>query len=83
MPYVVLIKKSKENDLDRLPAKIHDRIVEHLISLRENPRHVGTKKLREREGYRMRVGDYRILYTIDDAKKEVEVFSVAHRREVY
>ena len=83
MPYVVLLKKSTEKDLDRLPAKIHDRIVEHLISLREDPRHVGTKKLREREGYRMRVGDYRILYTIDDAKKEVEVFSVAHRREVY
>jgi len=83
MSYVIFLKRSAEKDLNRLPTRIHDRIVEHLISLKEDPRPIGVKKLRGREGYRIRVGDYRILYSIDDLKKKVEVLSIAHRREVY
>jgi mRNA interferase RelE/StbE len=60
MPYTVYLKSSAEKELDRLPTKIHDRIVKRLISLRDNPRPPGTKKLLGREGYRIRVGDYRI-----------------------
>lgn len=83
MSYVIFLKRSAEKDLNHLPTRIHDRIVEHLISLKEDPRPIGVKKLRGREGYRIRVGDYRILYSIDDLKKKVEVLSIAHRREVY
>ncbi len=83
MAYTVFLKRSAEKDLDRLPAKVHDRIMEHLIFLNESPRPIGARKLRGREGYRIRVGDYRILYTISDAEKKVEIISVAHRREVY
>ncbi len=83
MSYVVFLKRSAEKDLNRLPVKTHDRIVEHLISLKEDPRPHGVKKLRGREGYRIRVGDYRILYIVHDEEKKVEVFSVAHRKEVY
>lgn len=54
-----------------------------LISLKEHPRPTGVKKLRGRDGYRLRVGDYRILYVVNDEEKRVEVFSIAHRREVY
>ena len=81
-----LPKKEREGiveKLERLQAKTHDRIVNFLISLKENPLPNGVKKLRGREGYRIRVGDYRILYIIDHSKKKVEVFSIAHRREVY
>ncbi len=49
----------------------------------ENPRPPGAKTLHGGEGYRVRVGDYRILYMVDDALKRVEIFSLAHRREVY
>ncbi len=83
MTYVVALKQSAERELDRLPSALHDRIVERLLALKQNPRPPGVKKLRGREGYRIRVGDYRMLYTVEDRKKVVEVFSVAHRKEVY
>jgi mRNA interferase RelE/StbE len=83
MSYIVKLKRSAEKELERLPEKIRDRIVVSLIALKENPLPVVAKKLHGREGYRMRVGDYRILYVIYESKKVVEVFSIAHRREVY
>lgn len=52
-------------------------------TLKENPYPYGTKKLHGREGYRIRVGDYRILYVVDESNKCIEIFSVAHRKEVY
>lgn len=83
MIYVVSLKRSAEKELDDLPKKMHDKIVEHLFSLKENPRPICAKKLHGREGYRTRVGEYRILYIVDDLRKKVEIFSIAHRREVY
>lgn len=83
MPYLVKLKRSAEKELEHLPEKIHDRIVAALIALKNNPLPVGAKKLHGREGYRIRVGDYKILYVVDDSKQKIEVFSVAHRHEVY
>jgi mRNA interferase RelE/StbE len=78
-----MLKKSVEKELKLLPAKIHDRVIERLTALKNEPRPVGVKRLRGREGYRLRVGDYRVLYVIDDTTQRIEIFSVAHRREVY
>ena len=83
MSYTVKLKRSAEKELDNLPTKIHDRVTNILISLKENPFPRNFKKLRGREGYRIRVGDYRILYLIDQSDRSIEVISVAHRREVY
>jgi mRNA interferase RelE/StbE len=83
MAYVVNLKRSAERELERLPTRIHDRVIERLISLKENPRPAGVKKLRGREGYTIRIGNYRVLYVIDDSKQKVEILSIAHRREVY
>ena len=83
MVYSVALKRSAEKELEVLPEKIHDHIVNQLISFKENPRPAGVKKLRGRPGYRKRIGDYRILYTVDDENKRVEVVSIAHRKEVY
>ena len=83
MAYLVLLKDSAEKELANLPKFIHDRVVNHLLDLKENPRPMGIKKLQGREGYRLRVGDYRVLYVVNDARKHIEVFSIAHRREVY
>ena len=83
MAYSVALKRSAEKELEVLPEKIHNQIVGHLLSFKETPRPAGVKKLRGRPGYRKRVGDYRILYTIDDENKRVEVISIAHRKEVY
>jgi mRNA interferase RelE/StbE len=83
MSYAVYLKISAEKELDRLPIEVHDRVIKQLISLRDNPRPHGMKKLHGREGYRIRVGDYRILYVIDDKENKLEIISVAHRKEVY
>lgn len=83
MPYAVYLKRSAEKELDRLPKEVYDRIIKRLISLRDNPRPHGTKKLYGQEEYRVRVGDYRILYVIHEKEKRVEIISVAHRKEVY
>ena len=83
MSYAVYLKKSAEKELDHLPTEVYDRIIKQLISLRENPRPHGMKKLHGQEGYRIRVGDYRILYVIDEIGKKVEIVSVGHRKEVY
>lgn len=83
MAYVIAIKRSAEEELDSLPKAVQERIVSHLTELKGDTRPVGMKKSHGREGYGIRVGNYRVLYTIDDSAKRIEVVSIAHRREVY
>lgn len=83
MSYTVEIKRSAEKEMDRLPDKIHNRISDRILTLETNPRPPGVKRLQGGEGYRLRVGDYRVLYVIDDQSKRIFVYSVAHRREAY
>lgn len=83
MAYQVIIKKPVEKELDSLSAKLRERIIQRLLALEETPRPQGVKKLQGEESYRLRIGDYRALYSIDDKKKEVLVYAVGHRREVY
>ncbi|MDP2776377.1 MAG: type II toxin-antitoxin system RelE/ParE family toxin [Anaerolineales bacterium] len=83
MAYQVIIKKSVEKELDSLSAKLRERIIQRLLVLEENPRPQGVKKLQGEESYRLRIGIYRALYSIDDKKKEVLVYAIGHRREVY
>ncbi len=67
MPYTVYLKRSAEKELEDLPAKIHDKIITVLLSLKDNSFPRNTKKLHGREGLRIRVGNYRILYVVDEA----------------
>jgi mRNA interferase RelE/StbE len=83
MPYQVLIKRSAEKELDSLPANLRNRVAERLLRLEQVPRPLGVKKLRGQDGYRLRVGDYRILFTIDDSAKRIMVYAIGHRRDVY
>ena len=66
-----------------MPREVHQRIIKRLLTLKANPRPSGAKKLGGGERYRIRVGDYRVLYTIDDVLQKIEVSAVGHRREVY
>jgi mRNA interferase RelE/StbE len=82
--YPVLLERTAERDMRRLSPNIHERIIEALQSLARNPRPTGCRKLvGSANDWRIRVGDYRIVYEIADAAREVRVNRVRHRREVY
>jgi mRNA interferase RelE/StbE len=82
--YEVLIERTAERDLQSLPGNIFNRIVPRIKALAENPRPSGCHKLTgSRHDWRIRIGDYRVVYQIDDAHKRVRIFRVRHRREVY
>ncbi len=81
--YSIRLKRSAEKELSFLPDRIHDRIVEVIVRLEQNPRPAGMKKLQGRDEYRIRIGDYRILYEINDTTKIIFIGSVAHRKDVY
>ena len=84
MNYVIKIPKSAQKQIDNLSNTVKDRILEKIESLEIEPRPFGVVKLKnsERE-YRLRVGDYRVRYEIDDAKKTILILQCKHRREVY
>lgn len=82
---IVIASKRVEKELDQLPLAIFDRVVEAIQRLADNPRHSGVRKLKHSKigGYRVRVGDYRIIYDIDDERREVLILRVMHRKETY
>lgn len=81
--YELKFRKSVHKDLHGLPKADLLRILNRIESLRDDPRPAGSQKLSGAEKYRVRQGDYRILYSIDDDAIVVEVVKVGHRREVY
>ncbi|HLB11569.1 MAG TPA: type II toxin-antitoxin system RelE/ParE family toxin [Dehalococcoidia bacterium] len=82
--YRVRIERSAERDLKRLSTEELRRVVSHIRALADSPRPVGCRKLSGSEDdWRLRVGDYRIIYTVDDEAKVVQVMKVRHRREAY
>jgi mRNA interferase RelE/StbE len=82
--YTLEIKPSAGKELDALDDALFARIDRKILLLAENPRPPGCKKLRGyKDHWRIRVGDWRVLYVIDDAAKRVSVTRLAHRREVY
>ena len=81
--YRVLVKKTAADELGRIPKKELLRIIERIRLLEEKPRPFGCEKLSAQERYRIRQGNYRIVFSIDDDGRTVEVFKIGHRREVY
>ncbi|MFB2920002.1 type II toxin-antitoxin system RelE family toxin [Aerosakkonema funiforme] len=84
MSYTVLIPKPVQKQLDDLPEDVRSRIAEKILSLAEEPRPLGIKKLKGLENeYRVRVGEYRIRYEIDDETSTVVILHCKHRRDIY
>ena len=82
--YTLSIKRSAERDLRRLPNAVFRRVNEKILGLREDPYPSGARKLAgDLVGWRIRVGDYRILYQIHNAAQTVTIVRVKHRRDVY
>ena len=83
MRYEVIFSKSVQKELDRLSDDISNRILRRLSGLETNPRPADVKKLKGREGWRIRVGDYRVIYEINDSARQIIVVTIGHRRDVY
>lgn len=81
--YRIEIETRAKGELFDLPKEIVRRIAAAFADLENNPRPPGAKKLTAQEGYRIRIGDYRILYSIDDKEHCLKIYRIAHRREVY
>lgn len=82
--YRVVLVRVAEKDLDALDSSVAKRIIAHLLLLEENPRPAGVKKLfGKNDVWRMRVGDWRVIYGISDERKEVIIYRVRHRSAAY
>jgi mRNA interferase RelE/StbE len=82
--YSVVIKSSAQKELDALDDAVFRRIDRRILALAENPRPAGCKKLKGyKDQWRIRIGDWRVVYLIDDSAGRVSITRVAHRREVY
>jgi mRNA interferase RelE/StbE len=82
--YAVRLAATAEKELNRLPSSVIARIVRRIEALGISPRPVGSKKLAGGDNeWRIRVGDYRVIYEIHDDTRMVDVTRIAHRRDVY
>ena len=82
MKYRVDILRSAEKEMARFPVRTMERIKAAIRALADNPRPRGCRKLKQ-DIYRIRVGDYRIVYIVDDRRREVDVTAVADRKDAY
>ena len=83
MSYRLFILRRAQKELAKLPSKAYKRVRDAIRNLSLEPRPRGCIKLTGREGWRIRVGDYRVIYEIDDEQQIVTVLHVGHRRDVY
>ena len=83
MTYAVAILRRAQREIATIPTTSLPRIRDAIRSLGGEPRPTGCRKLAGREGWRIRVGDYRVIYEIDDDERVVTILHVGHRRDIY
>jgi len=81
--YTIQILPSALKQLQKIPLKSRKAIIKKIEDLASKPRPSGVVKLTDREGYRIRKGDYRVIYTIQDEELIITVIKVAHRKDAY
>lgn len=83
MSYVITILRRAQKALARLPGGDYEKVRDTIRALAKNPRPSGCLKLSGREGWRIRLGNYRIIYEIDDNQRLITILHIGHRRDVY
>ena len=83
MSYSLLILRPAQKQLAGLHPELYERVKEGIRRLAGEPRPAGCKKLTGRPGWRIRVGNQRVIYEIDDERRVVTVLDIGHRRDVY
>lgn len=79
----VFLLPPAQKDLDGLEVRIFRQIIKKIRALTDEPRPHGCLKLTAEEGYRIRAGDYRVLYRIDDGAKRIFIYRIKHRKDAY
>ena len=82
MSYSILILRRAQKELAGLTGAPFEKVKNAIRSLGDYPRPPGSRKLIGREGWRIRVGDYRVIYEIDDEKKELTILHIGHRKDI-
>jgi mRNA interferase RelE/StbE len=83
MSYNLQITRTAQKELAAIPKSFAITIRDKILELAENPRPDGSLKLRNREGWRIRTGNYRVIYEIDDAGNSILILHIGHRRDIY
>jgi mRNA interferase RelE/StbE len=83
MPYSLNFSKIAFKELAKINEPYYSNIKLAIANLTENPRPQGYKKLKGRDGYRIRVSNYRIIYNIFDNELIVDIITLGHRRDIY
>jgi mRNA interferase RelE/StbE len=84
MSYTIVISKSVQKQIDNLPSDVKDRLVKKIQLLADEPRPDEVVKLKGFDNeYRIRVGDYRVRYEVDDANQVIQLLQCKHRKDVY
>jgi mRNA interferase RelE/StbE len=82
--YQLTISRQASKEFEALPAEVIERVRLKIRALATTPRPTGSKKLRDtKRTWRIRIGDWRVLYEIDDARKVVDVAAIRHRSQAY
>lgn len=81
MNYTISILRLAQKELGELPVEAYERIRDSILALAEDPRPSGCVKLTNRQGWRIRVGGYRVIYEIDDKQRIVTILVIGHRRD--
>lgn len=79
----LLLSNSAQKDLDKLSDDVTLKVSKKLYELSVNPYMYGSEKLSGNKGYRIRIGDYRVVYIIDKRNKLITIIKIGHRREIY
>lgn len=78
------MKKSARNELDTIPHPFFLKIDEAILALKNNPHpYPQSKKLKGEDKYRLRVGDFRVIYTVDEKQKIISIYRIRHRKDIY
>ena len=81
--YTILLSKRAKQQLDKLPDDVVEPIFDAIGNLAENPRPAASKKLKGRDGYRIRIGNHRVIYDIFDNELLIDVITVGYRKDIY
>jgi mRNA interferase RelE/StbE len=82
--YEIIVSKSAAKELSKLPKQVNNKIIKVILALSGDPRPNGAKKLRGiSENWRIRIGDYRVIYAVADEILVVDIRKVGHRKDIY